>query len=155
MSDAFRNQWIRQSAARQMLTILTHLCKQGDITIPTDALEQITPGEVMVQSIDSTTLTLHYSPRDTRMFVIDEHHAAERSAAPWQQNYPSNLSNELTPPRLADLLDPPQTSPISTLDDQEMARRETAMQRAAATAQESRIRRGQPLPVTTPPYPPQ
>ncbi len=152
MSDAFRQQWIRQSASRQLCAILAYLTKQqGEITIPIRDLERIQTGEMIVQAIDGDSLTIRYAPPDTRMFVLNEATVAERSAQCLPQN---ERRNPTLPSRLETLLDPPLSSPVSTLDDAEMARREAAMTRAAASADQARVMRGQPLPVTQPLHPP-
>jgi len=152
MSEAFRQQWIRYSANKQMLTILNWLAKQKDIVIPIAELENTEPC-VLVQEISSTSLTLHYAPPDTRMFVLGpEANTSERRPVQWQT---TESHDPMIPPRLMDYLDPPMTSPLTTTDDKAMAEREQAMQRAAAAAEKSRVLRGQPLPVPTPLHPPQ
>ena len=152
MSQAFRDQWTRQSVNKQLLTILTYLTrKHGELVIPLTELEHTTAG-VSVESIDDTSLTLRYAPPGTRMFVLTpEPSISERNSTSWQ----STTNNDPNvPSRLAPQLEPELTSPVSTLDDMEMARREQQMHRAAAAAEQARVLRGQPLPVTTPLHPP-
>src|SRR5208282_1597767 len=150
MSNAFRDVWIRQHVSKQMLTILTYLAKtNGDIVIPITELEKIAVGEAVIQSIDDERLVLHYSPADTKMFVIADNAATERSATTWPTQNARNQLDLLTELTEAGGMTAA-SSPISTLDDAEMARREQAMKRAAAGVDQARVLRGQPLPVTHP-----
>lgn len=152
MSDAFRNQWIRYSANKQMLTILNWLARQHDIVVPIDELEDTTPC-VLVQEISGTSLTLHYAPPDTRMFILGNESAiSERRPSQWQT--PESSNDPSLPQRLRESLDPATSSPLSTMDDVEMAQREAAMHKAASSASQARIMRGQPLPVSQPHHPP-
>jgi len=150
MSNAFAQNWIRTSASKQLLTILTYLAKKGDIHISLAELEQIEVGEGVVQSIVGGDLILRHAPQATRTFFIDSgSNASER-----RPSCPTNQSESLTPQRLAELLEPALDGPLSTLDDVAMAAREAQLQHRSQVVEQARVMRGQPLPVQQPTHPP-
>lgn len=152
MSKAFVDKWVRMSAARRMLLMLTYLAKKENITIPIAELEQIEIGEGLIQSFVGDQLKLDYAPPDTKVFFLNQADAVERAPTSWTMD-PS------VPERLRDLIDQaggPEAAArtvVSTLDDQEMARREAKSQ-AGTAAQRARELRNQPLPVQQPSHPP-
>ena len=158
MSDAFKQQWMRTSAAKRLLTMLTAIAKSKHhntaepLTFTIDELEAVTPGDGLVQSIEGGKLILRYVPDGTQMFVMDGNQATERGPIKWP------ASNEEIPERLEEALGLRGTRAVSptvtTTDDAEMAAREAQGNTRSRVQREAAIRRSQPLPLTQPQHQP-
>jgi hypothetical protein len=152
MSEAFKQQWLRTSAAKRLLIMLTSLAKSGDITFDLDALEMATPGDGVRQRFVGNKLVISYrdpsvvAAEAEQTFIIEQAQAMERKV---ESKWPTN---DETPERLTEILSklPPRQPAVTTMDDAEMAAREAQQQRVAVQREAAR-RRDQPLPLTQPP----
>jgi hypothetical protein len=154
MSDAFKQQWLRTSAAKRLLVMLTAMAKeQGQLVFNLDKLEEVSFGEGVTQRFVNGQLIISYRDPEVvaseaeQTFIVEQVQAVERKV---ETKWPN--SDDI-PARLTEILNLDKArhpAPVMTTDDAEMAAREAQQQRTA-TQREAARRRDQPLPLTNPP----